>query len=61
MNLGNNDMLDYAKDHQANILEATERDRLTKVRKTGHKRKTLLIFVPIILFLSFLVLQTLNL
>ena len=33
MNLGNNNMLEYAKNHQATILEATKRDRLTKVKK----------------------------
>lgn len=61
MNLDNRRLLDYAKRHQANILEAAERDRMNKVPKHSLKRRVLLVLMSTGIYLSYILIQLLNL
>ena len=61
MNLDTHRLLDFAKDHQANILEATERERINKVQKYSLKRRALIAFLATGIYFSYILFQFLTL
>lgn len=57
MNLGNNDLLDFAKEYQANIFEAAERERSNKVQKYSLKRRVLVVLLSTGIYFSYILLN----
>ena len=61
MNLDTHRLLDFAKDHQANVFEATERERINKVQKYSLKRRVLVVIMAAAIYFSYILFQLLNL
>lgn len=57
MNLHNNGLLDFAKDHQASIFEAVERERINKVQKHSLKRRVLVVLLSTGIYFSYILLN----
>ena len=61
MNLDHHRLLDFAKDHQANVFEATERERINEVKEYSLKRRVLVVLMSTGIYFSYILFQFLNL
>jgi hypothetical protein len=64
MNLDNRGLLDFAKDHQANIratiFESAESEPVNKVQKYSLKRRVLVVFMATGIYFTYILFQFLT-